>query len=338
MRTRKLTSWSQIVLLLWCTSLQAAPLFEDDSLLELELRGPLRETLKDRRERNERPFQLAIDGGVLDVDVRVRGNSRVELCDFPPLRLDLARADTAGTVFSGQTALKLVTHCKKPGAYEENLIEEYAAYRIFSLLSEHALNVRLVRIRYVDTSRPGREPLVRHAFAIESLEAFAERVGGEEVRVQGIARSRLDVEHIATVFVFQYLIGNTDWSLVTARGDEFCCHNGELLDKDGRLYFIPYDFDFAGLVNAKYAKPQPEMGIRTVRKRRYRGYCIDNLDLGVAIRRAVEASPAIIELLRGLPDADGDAGADRIRYVERFVEEARDVDGLARKFERACIG
>ena len=101
---------------------------------------------------------------------------------------------------------------------------------------------------------------------------------------------------------------------------------------------LPYDFDFSGLVNAPYAKPRPELGIRTVKSRVYRGYCLEGLDLQGAIRDVLAKEAEILELLGQLPGGDSGPGSARMRYVERFFEEARDVEGLARKFERSCIG
>jgi hypothetical protein len=170
------------------------------------------------------------------------------------------------------------------------------------------------------------------------VDELAGRLGGTLIRQEALAKNSLDRRQLAIVFVFQYLIGNTDWSLVTAHGEEFCCHNGEILERDGRLFYIPYDFDFSGLVNARYARPQPDMGIRTVKMRRYRGYCLEGLDLESAIRHIGAHETAILDLVRGLPGADSRAGKDRVHYLERYFEEARDVDALVRKFEQSCIG
>jgi hypothetical protein len=337
-RNRKFKTWSPIIWLLISTTAGGAPLFGGDDVLELELHGPLREVTNSRRDREERTFELVAGEDVLSVEVRVRGHSRVKLCDFPPLRLDFRNSNVEGTVFSGQSKLKLVSHCKARSAYEDNVLEEYAAYRIFSLLSDYALDARLLRVRYFDTTRPGKDPVERYAILIESLDALAERTGGVLLQREALAKGAMDLEQLATVFVYQYLIGNTDWSLVTARGEELCCHNGELLDREGRVFYVPYDFDFAGLVNARYAKPLPEMRIRTVKTRRYRGYCFEGIDLKAAILRTLDQEAAILEFLRSLPAVEPDAGTERVRYVERFFEEARDVDGLVRNFEQSCIG
>jgi hypothetical protein len=338
MRIPKLKTGSQIALLLISGAVAAAPLFDADEMLEAELRGPLREMVADRRDPEVRTFELLASDAAISVEARVRGHSRLKLCDFPPLRLDFSASATEGTVFAGQEKLKLVSHCNARSTYEDNVIEEYAAYRILSLLTEFAFEVRLLRMRYVDTTRPNERPLERYAFVIESLDALAARTDGVVVQREALVKSSLDRTQLASVFVFQYLIGNTDWSLVTPRGEEFCCHNGELLERGDRLFYIPYDFDFSGLVNARYAKPQPDLGIKTVKSRVYRGYCLEGLDLEAAILDVLDKEAEILELLEQLPGGEKGAGSDRVRYVERFFEEARDVEGLARKFERSCVG
>jgi hypothetical protein len=67
--------------------------------------------------------------------------------------------------------------------------------------------------------------------------------------------------------VFQYMIGNTDWSVPYLQ-------NIILLSKDsGSPFAVPYDFDHAGIVDAPYAKPAEELELSSTRQRLYRGYC-----------------------------------------------------------------
>ena len=77
--------------------------------------------------------------------------------------------------------------------------------------------------------------------------------------------SYADSLSMATVAVFEYMIGNTDWSVPYL-------HNIRLLDngQTGSLP-VPYDFDHAGIVEAKYALPAEQLGIESVRERVYRG-------------------------------------------------------------------
>src|SRR5690606_26257310 len=89
--------------------------------------------------------------------------------------------------------------------------------------------------------------------------------------------TQLDTEQASLVAVFEYLIGNTDFSMVHGARDDDCCHNIVPFSREGQDYLIiPYDFDFSGLVNAAYASPNPELPIRSVTRRLYRGLCEQN--------------------------------------------------------------
>ncbi len=338
MRISLLVACSQIFLLLCCFgAAQATPLFASDAVLEVELRGPIGSTIRDKRKRAERPFTIVVDGESWPVEVRLRGKSRVEQCRFPPLRLDFRGEDVAGGLFDGLDKVKLVTHCRDAGHYDANLFEEYAAYRMFSLVSDFSHRVRLMRIRYVDTAKPGKDPLVRYAFALEPIELVAQRTEAVEHEVPHVVKSRLAAEQAALVFVFQYLIANSDWSLVRADGEESCCHNGRLLQKEGLNYFVPYDFDLSGFVNARYADPDPSLPINRVTSRLYRGYCIKGLDVVPAIEAIVAKEADIVGVVRTLPDAAGKDGGKRLDFIAEFFELVR-AGGLAAHFESNCVG
>ena len=334
---RSLTFLSQIVLLFSSSvAIAAGPLFDSDEVLELTLTGPLGETIVDTRHREERNFVLEVDGESLDVAVRVRGKSRVEICRFPPLRLDFSESDPAGTVFEGQGALKLVTHCWNNDDYEQNVLEEYAAFKAFALFTDVSFGARLMRIRYVDTNEPDKV-VERHALVLESSGELAARVNGTLVHTEFIQTRLLDLPQTARVFVFQFMIGNTDWSLVKATGEDVCCHNGILLEVDGAYHYVPYDFDLAGIVNARYAEAHPNLKSRHVRTRRYRGNCIEGLATDDAIQLAVDLEPEILAIIRGLPKATKKLTRSRIKYMSDFFEAARDSDSLARRFEKRCV-
>lgn len=334
MRRLFLLLWSQLTWLLCVGAADASALFDDDAVLDIELRGPLRATLRDDRDRKERPFVLAVNGAELDTMVRVRGKSRVVTCGFPPLRLRLD--DAAGTVFAGQGKLKLVTHCNTARTYELNLIEEYAAYRVIALLVRSSVRVRLLRIRYVDTDKPGQKPLERFGFVLEPERQIAERIGGQLVELKGVSLSQLAREQLANVFVAQYLIGNTDYSLVTAEADDTCCHNGILIEVAGKLHYVPYDFDRTKLVDASYAKPRTGSR-RRAPPRRYVGYCVDDLDLEAAIGRARDTRDSIFAELRAVEAISGRELEHATGFLEGFFREAEDPARLLARFEKNCL-
>ena len=72
--------------------------------------------------------------------------------------------------------------------------------------------------------------------------------------------------------VFQYMIGNTDWSVPFLQ-------NIKLITNDSTKapVAVPYDFDHAGIVDADYAKPAPELELSSIRERLYRGFCVKDL-------------------------------------------------------------
>ncbi len=338
MGRRVLLMWSHF-LALACAGIAHAetPLFTANEVLDIELRGPLEATLRDTDERAASPFQLRVGDRSVDVAVRVRGKSRAEVCSFPPLRIDFDAVSAADTAFAGQDRLKLVTHCRSSPGYDLNVLEEYAAYRMFEMLSTMAYRTRLLRVRYVDTTRPDAEPLVRHAFLLESPHELAARQGGELLNVPHVVKDKLDLDQAARVFVFHYLIASTDWSLVTADDDERCCHNIDLVRQDGRDYAVPYDFDLAGLVAPRYARRSAKTGVSSRRDRRYRGYCIDTAHLVTAIA-AVRAREADFQaLLRSLPGRPARDVTKHSRFLEDFFDEAADPASLAAAFDRACI-
>ena len=331
--------WSQILLFAWGGAAHAGgSLFDSDEVLEVSLQGPLEQTIEDQDDRKARPFKLLLDGQELPVSVRVRGNSRARVCQFPPLRLKFDADAVDASVFEGHDKLKLVTHCKAARKYEQNVLAEYAAYRIFGMLSDIAYRTRLMRISYVDTAKAESEPLIRYGFLLEPDTKLATRTQGDVVGAPHVVKALLQREQAALVFVFHYLIANTDWSLVTATDEEDCCHNGTLVAKDGVHYLVPYDFDLAGLVNAPYARPDPSVGIRNVRVRRYRGYCIPGLPIAAAVQTIVDREGEITALVRALPDTSDKETERRLEFLARFFTAARDDEKFVAKLERKCIG
>ncbi len=319
-------------------------LFDDPSVLEIHLSGPLRAISRDRKanERPEYPFVLTVDGVELPVDIRLRGKSRTVVCPFPPLRLDFAANATAGTVFEGQDKLKLVTHCKSDSrTSENNVLEEYTAYRIFNLVSDVGYRVRLLQVNYVDTDDKLKDlDQVYHAFLIESDKGLAARTGSEVVKRTGVPYSQLNAEQTARLYVFQYLIGNFDWSFVLADGAESCCHNIDLLGKDDELYPVPYDFDFSGLVNASYTNVPASIGIMRPMQRVYRGYCkLPIEDVARALDAIVEQRDEIMATVEISPVAGNEDTDARLRYIGYFFQQAlEEREDLLEEFDEDCLG
>lgn len=315
------------------------PLFEADTPVEVTLSGPISSLVEDDR-RATRRFDLTSEETTRSVQAEAIGKSRRRVCSFPPLAIrfeDDPAPGTSGHEFSGQQFLRLVTHCRPSHEARANVLEEYLAYRMLNLLTDFSYRARLLRVTYIDTER-GRKPDTEYAFAVESEHDLAQRLGGELLAVDGLPKPRLNEEHAAIIYIFQYLIGNTDWSLVTAKGDKHCCHNGQLIGLDDEIYYIPYDFDLAGLVNPRYAKPDPSLRIRKVTTRLYRGYCGPPAALRTALAKVTSRRDAILELYRGAPVLSDKDRARGTRFLESFFRKAERPEKLLEMFERKCLG
>ncbi len=327
-----------ICLLATTLSVAAEPvgLFDDDGIPELVLSGPFEAIFDEGDKKHQRAFELTSDGHTFRIDVSVRGHSRLRVCAFPPLRLYLEDSDSAGTRFEGWGKLKLVTHCRGIPRSQKDVLEEYAVYQMFSLLADAAMQTQLFSIRYVDTDTG--EETTRYGFLLEPEKAMARRLGTRKAKLTALKRSWLEPEQAAMVYVFAYLVGNTDWSLVMADADDQCCHNGILLERGPEdLYYVPYDFDLTGLVNAPYAKPDPALRISKVTTRRYRGYCIDREYLATAVDRIVSKRQELEAVIYGLPMLDDKERGRHLDWLGKFFRQAENRKKMLDGFERRCL-
>lgn len=333
-------SWKLVLIsfVLGCISpLRAAPLFEDHSTLEIELEGPLSSLIDNKQERNEWPFHLRTPASVFDLQVKARGNSRMRICDFPPLRFNFNTNDTAGTTFEEQDKLKLVTRCLKASSSEADVLEEYAAYRVFGLFSDVSYRTRLVHITYRDSDDRLKEKYAHsYGFLLETKDQLAARVAGSLSRIPAISLSQIDENQAALLYVFQYLIANTDWSFIAAENDENCCHNVDLYKIGQKQWPVPYDFDLAGLVNASYARPDPSIKIKRVRTRRYRGFCTETNVLRNALHTITSRKEEVLGVINDLPLLTEKEKAKQLTYLDKFFRKADDEDKIIRSFEKSC--
>jgi hypothetical protein len=281
-----------------------APLFADDQPLEMTLELPLTNLVRQRMKRPSVAGTVIVPGPTgdparLDVKVTTRGHNRLEKCTFPPIGLNFKRSQTDGTVLAGQDRLKLVTLCRDASGYEDYLELERLIYHMYQQVSGFAFRVRPLRMRYVDTDRNG-DVQQAPAFLLEHINGVAKRAGMSASDVPPAQLGALDAPTLAMLGLFEYLIGNTDWSVMGAAAGRDCCHNIALLAQrkgGGSIVPVPYDFDSSGMVDAPYAEPSEVLKTRSVRERVYRGFCASNSRLDEAIAALNAARPAMQRIL-----------------------------------------
>ena len=248
------------------------PIFAETKPLELTLSAPFHQLKKERS--GTPPYRWAAftyqgDSGDVRVPVRVRtrGIWRRKNCDIPPIRLNFTKDSSKKTVFRHIDGARLVLHCRNGDDFEQYVLQEFQLYRVQRLLTPLSFDVRLVRVTYVDPEK--KDTLAhRYGFILEDEKTFGARMGGKVIDLKGASGSDLDPTENAFFGVWQYFIGNTDFSVGAL-------HNVALLQKDTSYYPVAYDYDWTGAVNTRYSFPAPQLRIRKVSERVMRGYCTD---------------------------------------------------------------
>ena len=318
----------------------AKPLFASDSMLRLTIKGPISEIARaGGRARQPRNAVLSVAGSATDslpIQLSPRGLTRLkrDVCQFPPLRVRFATAPGPGSLFAGQRQLKLVTHCQGQSSFQKYVLLEYAAYRLYNQLTPASFRARLATIDYVDDDN--RPVTTRLGFFIEEIEDSAARNGMRRAAAgDRVALGRLSASDSARVSLFNYMIGNQDFSIRAGPPGEGCCHNSRLIGPTaaGGLIPVPYDFDYAGLVNAPYAVPPNGEG--SVLERRYQGFCAHNAHaLAIAPLFRSQRGP-LLGVLGQVP-LDESTRRRAAAYLDGFFAEIADDRRMAR-FLGTCL-
>jgi len=313
-------------------------LFASDQPVEFVLAADFERLDGDRSQESEnRPAQLLVRGHdghpvMIPMEVRTRGNFRLQRrnCSDPPLRLDFPVSDTLGTLFDGQDDMKLVTHCRNSDRFEQNVLEEYLAYRLYNLLSDVGFRVQLAEIVYLD-SRGKREPLRRMGFLIEDEDAMGPRLQGRMIEAEAANPSDFVLDELGLVYLFQFMIGNVDWGTGTSHNIKI------LLDEEG-YHPIPYDFDWSGLVDAPYAGPNPltvdlHVGVR---ERVYWGACLPGMDYDGLFQRFNGVRDGVLALAGRIPGLSDQNRESAVQYLEEFYDVINDPRRAKREIMDAC--
>ena len=337
---------ASVLLLLLCVSARAGEaadaLFKAHRVLPVTVTAPMATLVRKRPKDEELPGTFSfvdVDGErrELDLKIRTRGHFRHDNCDFPPLWLNFRKSQLDGTLFEGQNKLKLVVHCDDSTGYEQDVLREYLAYRILNEVSDLSFRVRLLHVTYVDSDQR-RDDQVRYAFVIEHKNRLAARLGMQDLEIGNTKVSRIHPDRLNLTSLFEYMIGNTDFSPIAGPPGDECCHNYVLLgDESPLITAIPYDFDQSGLVDAPYATPNPRFKIRTVKNRLYRGRCVNNEHLPASIaafRANRDAIFALIDAASGMTD---DTRKSVQRYITSFYEIIDDPRKVRSRIEKRCI-
>ncbi|GAB4424394.1 MAG: hypothetical protein OHK0039_41580 [Bacteroidia bacterium] len=328
-----------VLLAVWlCCALgasgQAWPLFADETPLELVLRADLAAVQADRNANpTEHPALLSFVSSTGDtihqrLEIKARGRFRRDptVCGFPPLRFDFPNPKSLPTPFTGQNKLKLVTHC----ADETYIFREYYIYKMYSLLSDRSFRVRLAHIQYIDSS--GTYPTeTRYGFFIEPEEQMAARYGdtpiADDVPMQP---GDVDQARLTLVHLFNYMIANRDFDVQVRQNVKIITHGEDL------PIVVPYDFDWAGIVDASYTKYTDPSKPAYYQRQRFKPICRTAAEFEAAFAVFRAQQDAIFDLYKNSPYLDKDYIKETLGYLRDFYRTIDNQAKVKEKFLDAC--
>ena len=318
------------------------PLFNSDEPLAITLTGPFK-TLDKQRDKSAEyevgSLSYAGPDGPINIETRYtpRGNFRLEKenCSHAQLWLNLKKKQTKKTVFANQNKLKLVVQCKDSSRYQSYLRKEYQAYRMLNLITEASYRVRWLTVTYQDLN--GKKPRTQAAFLIEHKSRVADRLNLDTVDAERIGRTELDPDHATRAALFNYFVGNADFSMIAGQ-EGSCCHNAKLFRVDDESPYIPviYDFDSSGYVDAPYAITPAKLGLRNVRQRLYRGFCTDPEVLDGALDEFRVERESILAIAAETDYMSKRNARKGVSYLEDFYDVIDDPKRLKKKIIEVC--
>lgn len=248
----------------------------------------------------------------INLKIRPRGKSRRMMCDFPPLKLKFEKSSLKNQGLETFNDFKLVTHCLENSPQIEAVIKrEFLIYQLFNCLTPYSFKASLANITYKNTGKSFKKT-VHLGIIIEDAESLAHRNNCQTMEQKVIALDSLHQNQEKTTSVFQYMIGNADWSYMMAR-------NMELIQQsDGQIIAVPYDFDYAGLVMAPYARANAALGQKTVLDRVYLGNAKSYEELHSIFSFFKTKKADLFEIIENFDELDWETRSKMRDYVEGF--------------------
>jgi hypothetical protein len=254
--------------------------FTSEELLQMTLRFDIRAFLKTKGHPEYVDALLTVKTSATDslsqhIKIKARGDMRRTYCYFPPVMLKFKSTEQEKSPIQNNGTIKLVTHCNLTSVFENYVLKEYLAYKMYNLVTPYSFKTRLVKINYTDINKPEKS-FSAYGFLIENEDNMAKRNKSVVLNKVNILQWNLNPADMARLAVFNYMIGNTDWSLLSH-------HNIKVMasyEKNGyKAIPVAYDFDYSGFVNTNYSAPAEVLPIKKVTDRYYLGLCLDEQEL-----------------------------------------------------------
>jgi hypothetical protein len=319
------------------TTYESNPLFTETEPLELVLEMDMHKVLNDKSEDPEYNPALLIQNlpdnkiQFFNIKIKARGRTRriKDVCEFPPLKLNFEKDATKNTVFDGQDKVKMVTHCQNNFDYENYAVLEYLAYKTYNALTDYSYRVRLVRVVYRDIMQ-NYPDIEKSGFLIEDDDLMAQRLGGSISDKRIWSPDSCYQQAVDLFSVFQFMIGNTDWWIHKRHNvDIVALQNGDLIP-------VPFDFDYAGIINTPYAVPSSMLPIAQVSDRFFKGSCKTTASFGEVISLINAKKSDILKIIEESELLNKKSKKSATKYLETSYKIINDTDKFTKYINQTC--
>ena len=308
--------------------------FQRESILKLTLKTNTKYLVTKKFKEEWQPIQVAFEnknGEATEWEgkVRTRGNIRKQVCFYPPLKLKFKKRWLVNNEMDSTfNDLKIVIGCKKGDFYGKLVLKEYLIYKLYEELTNISFRTQLAEIEFVDTNNKWK-PFTTYAFIIENQDEMATRLNARCSKPKRLRSKYIYADQLDKFNLFQFMIGNTDWSAVTS-------HNVRLIKcKDYPLPLpIAYDFDYSGLVNAPYAVHGKGIELDNITDRLFLGMCREEGVLEKQIPFFLEKKAAFLTIINDFPYLEKKDKAKMVDYLEEFYA----ILNHPKRFKREIVG
>lgn len=296
--------------------------YQPDQVVEVTLQFDAQKLVRTKLKKEKFPGTIIYQNAQGDtvtrsLHVESRGKLRLEICDFPPLKLDFGKKELQKEGMSSEfDELKLITHCNRTGKNDILVLKEWLVYKLYNIITDKSLRAQLLHIRYLDLD--GNLYADETAFMIEPAEALAYRLGCQKQTKISKDPPILEEESYEQMILFQYMIGNVDWRIREM-------HNIELL-KDTILetqIAVAYDFDYAGMVDAFYAVHDERAGQKFFGERVLNGTFSSEASFQKVIALYLSKEAAILQTCADFTLLEEKERQKVMKYLSSFFEQIK---------------
>ena len=310
-------------------------LFQTEDYLSITLESDYQNLIKNKNRDDYQPAVITYtdeDGKPVrwELEIKPRGKMRRRICSMPPLKLKFPKSEIKAKGLAKFKTLEMVDICNPTPAYQQYVLREYVAYKLYNMLTNQSFRVQLVKVDFINTGGK-KEPMDGFCILIENNEEMAKRLGGKIIEPVSINRKVPNSSEKELFSMFQYMIGNTDWWYATAHNMDIFCKLDSIMPIP-----IPYDFDYSGFVNTTYSVPNDKIPVKYVTDRFYIGPCMPSETTKKTIQLFLDKKADMLKYCNDFPYFTKYTRKSTIKYLKSFFATIEKESGIKNSIYKTC--